>query len=307
MKTGNHTITVYYDGDSERRPNYQTNTFEVLKINTAVDATVKSFNNQVEMIIKLDERANGAVRLGYADNAYDLYAEFDLPVENGTAKLNIVLPYGSYKLDVAYMGDENFNQNFTEKEFTISQPTKENTTIALDIIKGENNVAMTVTVNENATGLVKFQITGQEKYVVYSDVIGGKAILNDVLEAGKYSVVVTYMGDNRFNTNLTFADFTIQGHIKKNTPIFASAMVNGNRVTLTVTVDENATGFVKMNIASTIANLELENGVATVTSTMPANSYLAEVTYLGDENFNANSTKLIFTVVDVKNRTLQLA
>ena len=55
------------------------------------------------------------------------------------------------------------------------------------------------------------------------------------------------MGDGRFNTNITYGDFTIKGHIKKDTPITANADVNGNRVTITVTVDENATGFVKLS------------------------------------------------------------
>ena len=82
--------------------------------------------------------------------------------------------------------------------------------------------------------------------MVYSDVINGKAILEDILEIGDYNVIATYLGDDRFNTNITYGVFTIAGHIKKDTPITAKADVIGNRVTLTVKVDENATGFVKL-------------------------------------------------------------
>ena len=163
----------------------------------------------------------------------------------------------------------------------------------------ETYVGMTVTVSDAATGLVKFQVTGEEEYVVYSDVINGKAVLEDILEIGDYNVIATYLGDDRFNTNITYGDFTIRGHIKKDTPITAKADVNGNRVTLTVSVDENATGFVKLTISDTVVDLELEDGVATLTTTLMPDSYFVDVTYLGDENFNANATKLAFTVVDV--------
>ena len=161
--------------------------------------------------------------------------------------------------------------------------------------------------NENASGIVKFQIIGLEEYIFYADVINGQATLEDVFEAGNYTVIATYMGDDSFNTNITFEDFTLAGHVKMDTPITAEAKVNGNRVTLTVTVNENATGFVKLNIDGTVANIELVDGVATLTSILPANSYFAEITYLGDENYNTNATKLAFTVVDVAKKNTPIS
>ena len=52
----------------------------------------------------------------------------------------------------------------------------------------------------------------------------------------------------------------------------------------------------------------MEDGVATLTTTLMPDSYFVDVTYLGDENFNANATKLAFTVVDVakENTTISL-
>ena len=167
-------------------------------------------------------------------------------------------------------------------EFSLVESAKDITPISLDIVTDENDVTMTVTVSDKATGLVKFQVTGEEEYVVYSDVINGIAVLEDVLEVGNYSVVATYMGDTRFNTNITYQDFTIKGHIKKDTPINARADVNGNRVTLTVNVNENATGFVKLAIGGTVTNIEVVDGVATLTTVLVPNSYFVDVTYLGD-------------------------
>ena len=168
---------------------------------------------------------------------------------------------------------------------------------------------MTATVSDAATGLVKFQVIGSTgEYTLYADVINGKAILEDTLPVGDYTVIATYMGDSRFNTNITSGEFTIVGHIKKDTPISASASVNGNRVTLTVNVDENATGFVKLVISGTVANIEVEDGVATLTTILPANSYFVDVTYLGDDNFNMNNTKVTFTITEIskENTTISL-
>ena len=50
----------------------------------------------------------------------------------------------------------------------------------------------------------------------------GKAILEDILVAGDYTVIATYMGDSRFNTNITAESFTIKGHVKQDTAIDAN-------------------------------------------------------------------------------------
>ena len=302
---GNYTVVATYMGDSVFNTNTTSEDVEIIghvMKDTPITANVETSANRVLLTVNVDENATGFVRVTVGDTVANI------ELENGEGILTTVLPYGSYSLVITYLGDENYNENSTKCEFTLVGPEKENTPISLDIVTDETYVGMTVTVNENATGLVKFQVTGEEEYVVYSDVINGKAILEDILEIGDYNVIATYMGDDRFNTNITYGDFTIRGHIKKDTPITAYADVNGNRVTLTVSVDENATGFVKLTVSGTIVDLELEDGVATLTTTLMPNSYFVDVTYLGDENFNANATKLAFTVVDVakENTTISL-
>ena len=295
IEPGNYTVVATYMGDSVFNTNTTYKDVEIIghvMKDTPIDATVEINANRVTLTVKVDENATGFVEVKSADSVSNI------ALENGVATLAITLPYGSYSLDITYLGDENYNKNSTKREFTLVEPAKENTPISLDVFTEENNVTITATVDEAATGLVKFQVTGEEEYTLYVDVIDGEAVLEDILLTGDYTVVATYMGDNRFNTNITFQDFTIVGHIKKDTPISASAVVNGNRVTLTVNVDENATGFVKLTVGGTVANIELTDGVATLTTTLLANSYFVDVTYLGDDNYNPNATKLTFTIVD---------
>lgn len=208
------------------------------------------------------------------------------------------LHYGSYDVNLTYLGDDNFNINSTKLSFTIVEPSKENTSIVLDVKSVENNVTFTVNVNPDATGLVKFVVSGAEEYNLYVDVTNGKAILDDVLTTGNYTVSVIYMGDLRFNSNITSSDFTVVGHVKKDTPISASVKVNGYRVTIGVSVDSTAIGFVKIKLDDAIVNIELTNGVGSLITNLVAGSYHADLTYLGDDDFNPNSTKVLFTVVD---------
>ena len=141
----------------------------------------------------------------------------------------------------------------------------------------------------------QYQVS-QKEYSFYVDVINGHATFENIFETGNYTVVATYMGDERYGINSTSKNFIVVGHVKKDTPVTADVQINGNNVTLTVTVNENATGFVKVNIGTTVVNLELVDGVATLTIKLASNSYLADIIYLGDENYNTNATKLAFVV-----------
>ncbi|WP_407374824.1 Ig-like domain repeat protein, partial [Methanobrevibacter sp.] len=292
---GNYTVVATYMGDSVFNTNTTSKDVEILghvMKDTPIDVTVETNANRVILTVNVDENATGFVEVKSGVSVSNI------ALENGEGTLTITLPYGSYTLDVTYLGDANYNKNSTKCEFTLVEPAKDDTPISLDIVTDENNVKMTVTVDEIASGLVKFQITGPEDYTIYADVIKGKAVLEYVLLSGDYTVVATYMGDEWFNTNITSEDFTVVGHIKKDTPITAGADVNGNRVTITVNVDENATGFVRLTVGGTVANIEVVDGVATITTTLLPNSYLVDVTYLGDDNFNMNSTKVTFTVTE---------
>ena len=161
--------------------------------------------NRVTLTVSVDENATGFVKLTISDTVVDL------ELEDGVATLTTTLMPDSYFVDVTYLGDENFNANATKLAFTVVDVAKENTTISLDVdvISNENIVTFTVEVDSKATGIVKLEVTGDEEYSLYVDVIEGKAVFEDVLEDGNYTVIATYLGDSRFNTNVTSSDSTI--------------------------------------------------------------------------------------------------
>ena len=233
----------------------------------------------------------------------DLDGEYLVDVDGAVYSVNVVGGIGNVTVSNLTVGSHVVNVSVVDSNYSADYSTTFDialidTPISADVNVTENRVTVTVTVDSDATGIVKFEVTGAEEYTVYADVVNGKAVMDNVLEVGDYTVVATYMGDGRFNSNVTSESFTVKGHVKKDTPISANVDVDGYKVTVTVNVNENATGFVNMKFTDTEFNIELTDGVGSLTVDLPANSYNVDVTYLGDDNFNENMTKIIFTVVD---------
>ena len=265
---------------------------------TAIDGNYSAFeeavfevtSKQISVVVSVED-------ITYGDNATvvvqaDVDGEYIVSIRGENYTVSVNDGEGVKYIPDLTVGKDIFvsvtvvDGNYSAYNTTTFNVNKQDTPIELDVATGENNVTMTVTVDEAATGLVKFQVTGPEEYTLYVDVIDGKAVLQDILETGDYTVIATYMGDSRFNTNITSEEFTLKGHIKKDTPITASAEVVGYRVTVTVNVDENATGFVQLAVGGTVANIEVVDGVA----------------------FNMNSTSVTFTVTEIskENTTIDL-
>lgn len=149
---------------------------------------------------------------------------------------------------MTYLGGDDFNPNSTKVLFTVVDPVKENTPINLNVGTVGNNVPFTVNVDSAATGLVKFVVSGVEEYTLYADVVGGKAILEDVLAAGNYTVVATYLGDAKFNANVTSKEFELSVLVKKDTFISVLLVTQGNNVNITVNVEDDAQDLVELSI-----------------------------------------------------------
>ena len=110
--------------------------------------------------------------------------------------------------------------------------------------------------------------------------------------------------------NITSVSFEILGHIKKDTPITAVPNVDKSVVTVNVGIDENATGYVTIEVLGQTFMLPVEDGKAVFTYDFFPATYSANVNYLGDDNFNAASTTVSFTVLatspEMKNTTIEV-
>ena len=307
---GNYNVTVTYLGDEKFNPNSTTKSFTVLdhvKKDTAVNCEVVVNGSEVSVTAAVNESsATGFVEFNIAGKTYYI------PVDNGKAVFVADFLEGTYMGNARYVGDENFNPSMTLIYIDVAgeKITLENTTIDIDVDVYENNVTISANVSANATGFVEFVVTGAENYTLYILVEDGKAVFEDVLSVGDYTVTATYLGDDKFNSNATSKSFTIVGHVKKYTVISAVPSVDGNTVTIETTVDENATGYVAISVLGQTFVVPVSDGKAVFTYDFTSGTYNSNVVYVGDDNFNNASTTASFTVtkheVELKNTTISV-
>ena len=98
-------------------------------------------------------------------------------------------------------------------------------------------MTITVELDENATGFVQYNLTGEESHIWYMNVENGQSIIEYILTPGNYTVEITYLGDDKYDKNTTTKTFTIIGHIKNDTEITSTATVENYTVTITTNVD----------------------------------------------------------------------
>ena len=297
LPAGDYNVEVVYLGDSKFNANRTSKAFTVfghVKQNTTVDLNVTQDNGNVTITVNVNENATGFVKFNI--NGNELFAE----VKDGKATLNTILPVGNYTIVASYLGDDDFNANSTEITFSVVEKPLKDTPIYIKVVIDDNNVTIAVDVDVNATGFVKFEVSGTENYTLYEEVVGGKVVLEDVLTVGDYMVVVTYLGDGEFNSNSTVKSFTIAGHVKKDTSISAVPKVDNYTATINIEVAENATGSVTIGILGQNFIVPVESGKAVFSYDFKPATYTANVTYLGDSDFNANSTTVTFTITEQK-------
>ena len=295
LTPGNYTVEITYLGDDKYNKNTTTKTFTIVghvKNDTEITSTATVENYTVTITTNVDSNATGYVTLAI------LGQTFIVPVDNGSAVFTYDFNPGNYTADITYLGDYNFNANTTESTFTVEEIPLKNTTIDANITINGEDFTITVNVDPNATGFVQYNLIGEENYILYMDIVDGQSIIEDALTPGNYTVEITYLGDDSYNTNATNETFTIVGHVKNDTEISSTAEVENSTVTITTNVDSNATGYVTLEILGQTFLVPVDNGRAVFTYDFNIGTYSANIAYLGDYNFNNATTTTTFTVTN---------
>jgi len=140
----------------------------------------------------------------------------------------------------------------------------------------------------NATGDVTVEING--KVYTPDTFENGVATFNiDGLTYGNKTATISYAGDDNYVANSTTANFTVS----KNPAPISVDVDNSTKgeATIKVTLPEDATGYVIVNVNGTDYGINLTAGENSVTVPIDTTGdYTAKVTYLGDDKYLANST-----------------
>ena len=205
LSAGQHNITVIYNGDKNYMSNSTSSVFDVAKASIKVDVSAKN----AVIIVKLPGDATGEVTLTIGNKTF--YA----PVENGTAKVNIIgLPTGDYNITLNYTGDGNYNSTVINNTVTILYGVNLTVNGVVMFYKDGSRlcaVLLDVQGNAIANATIFFTINGVT-YNRTTDANGSASIALN-LNSGTYGAVISYVGDKNYNASSVNATVIINTSI----------------------------------------------------------------------------------------------
>ena len=293
---GNLPVPVIYYGDEKYK--YAIDTVNVTVLDPRAVPTMKitvtpeeiTVGENVTVTVELPEDATGIVSIGL---------DF-VKVENGTAvATGLGIIPGNYTIPVIYYGDENYTIVKDSVNITVNDlPPKENVTMEITVAPEEiyvgENATVTVTLPEDATGIVSIGIH-------FVNVTDGVAVANvSGLIAGNLPVPVIYYGDEKYKYAIDVVNVTVldnKENVTMEITVVPEEIYVGENATITVTLPENATGIVSIGIW--FVNVTDGVAVANFSSSIKGN-YTIPVIYFGDENYKYAYDTVNITVLSNK-------
>ena len=297
LKVGNYTVDVTYNGDGKYETSTNDTEFAVNKI-VSDDIKVIDQNNRTVVVV-VGENATGTVTVTVGNETYSA------PVVNGTAVVTLTdtVP-GEHDIVVNYSGDDNYAPAVVNSTVTIPKDAAPAIDVDVSNINVGETEVITVTLPANATGSVTIEVDGQ---VITKDLENGVATFEVTgLTAGNKTVSVSYSGDDNYNSNATTAGFTVS-KLDPTIDISVEDIKVGENAIITVTLPEDATGTVLIEVGDVKTYGEIENGKATVTVPgLAKGDYTVNATYTGDDKYNVAENTASFKVskVDDYNMTV---
>ena len=171
--------------------------------------------------------------------------EEEIPLdENGNATYTIDdIAAGDYNVVAIYPGDKDHGFAYAAETFTVDKLASEVNVTVKAGSAGEKSI-IEFNVTEGATGTVVIDVNGT-RYVV--DVADGK--LEVVLDAGDYSVVATYDGDDSYDASVSDAETIVVSEKQAaNVQVEIPDDIKvGDKIIINVTADTNAEIIVYIN------------------------------------------------------------
>ena len=268
----------------------ETATFDIPKSNAILNLSVDNitFGDNVTIIVNLtgvDELLNATAVV--IVNGTD----YNVNITNGTGNLTIEgFAIGSYPVTALFNGDSNYNGVYASGIFYV----KGNSTLIIteieDAVYGDSisvNVNLIDNNNNNLTGIVVATI-GEVEYRILVD-NGEGFITLEMLDAGDYTVLARYEGDNLHNATVNDTiSFKIMPRpiTKDNVTVEFNVTYNDINAPVNVTVIITAVdGNYTVKVDNEKYNVEVINGTGNVTFQSTRGNKTANIT-LNSNNYN---------------------
>jgi hypothetical protein len=302
LNAGNHTVQVTFDGDDEYCAINDEFSFNVFKIKDyTANLRVDDANIEITKIfIELPNDATGNITFTIDDRQSNIISISDVVIlENLTS--------GKHNISAIYYGDEKYEKYaFNLVNFEVNKLYETPKVTIQEYNPYGNKTIMTINLPSDATGTITIII--DEKLLNESSLINGTVsfILPEDLAVGMHSIAVTYVGDVKYDESSVNASVNV---IKAQPNIHVDNVTSivGETITLNITLPTDATGIVLITINDTNYFTNIENGIANLSiSNLKEGTYLVNVEYLGNSNYDNISTVSSIKVDDKKESILNI-
>ena len=290
LNAGNYDVEAIYFNDLFNSSTVK-DKFSIKKADLTLNVTISEFEKGKTGVISVSlPNATGNVIFKIDDTSYERIIDGEtvvLTVDN--------LSEGPHNLSVVYLGDNNFNNaSFKSKIFVKSDRIDMLVTVE-DTYYGED-LRVTATFNESATGSVEFSVNG----MVYSaNVTDGVAIwIFNGLDVGNYRITANYSGDDRFLSTTNDTSFNV---LKANSTIelYVKEVCLDENIRIYAALSPNATGTVSFEMPGyyTPRNKNVVNSTSNwYISPLKFGTYTVLANYSGDKNYYPSNTTFVLNV-----------
>ncbi|WP_407393829.1 Ig-like domain repeat protein [Methanobrevibacter sp.] len=293
LKEGVYNVTAYFGSDKYVNKTVETR-FAVSKVDTPIAITVINetsilVNDTVKVIVTVP--SDGTKNVTIEINGM----QFTNSTVNGNATFYIPeITFGNKTVVATYPGDDKYRFNSTTANFTVNKRQSQvNVTVDAGLVG--DDVVINVTIPANATGYVIVSVDGTNYTVNTTN--GNGSISIKGLGNTTHTVHVTYIGDDQY---LPSENSTTFGIPKGNTTIAIAveSIDYGQKANITVTVKDDATGYITIKINDTREiTLPVVNGTVNwIVEDLAAGNYTVYANYSGDDKYNGNKTNKTFEV-----------
>ena len=304
LAVGEYNVTVEYSNDPNYNSSNASTVFHVDKANvpaanmTVVPTNITYLDDETIIVTVNVSNASGKVTITINGTDVDLTESVD---SDGKATFTVPgLVVGEYNVTAVYHDDPNYNDANASALFHVD-PAESSLTVVPTNITYNDDETITVTVPiTNATGKVTITINGTDVNLTESVDSDGKATFTvPGLVAGEYNVTAKYHDDPNYNGSEASALFHVDKDNITNLDVNTVNITYGDNETIKITIgDKNATGNITIKVNGTeYGPQELVDG--SITFNVPglvAGDYEVNVTYSGDDNYNATTADASFKV-----------
>ena len=295
MDAGNYESKIIFNGDVNHNPNTQIIEVSINKAEPKLTLNISDINygDYIQADVKLffnNSKLDKNVTLTIDDEIYTFKA-------NSNFTVPVLLDASNYLVNVSFKGDNNYNPVSQEINVNVAKTDSKLVVNASDVRYGENLIVevklMGVNdseLNENVTLMIDDEI--------YTFKANGNFSVPVILDASKYLINVSFKGDNNYNpvsreTNVNVSKINPKLLINVSDIEYAGELIVKNN--LTGINDSDIDALLILVVGDKKYNID-SNSQFLLPDVLDVGKYTANVTFNGNNNYNACNSLLTFNV-----------